>query len=98
MMASPKTSVGTELATDARSEPTPNSAAPTMNMRRGPKRSPSRPPMISRLANVSEYPVITHCRLGRVGVEVAQDRRDRNVEDRGVERHDQHRADRRWPA
>ena len=54
MIASPKISTGTDWASDASSEPTPNSAAPMMNIRRAPKRSASRPPMISRLANVSE--------------------------------------------
>ena len=65
MIASPSTSMGTECDTDASSEPTPKITAPTMNMRRWPYMSPRRPPMISSVANVSEYPVITHCRLGR---------------------------------
>ena len=66
MIASPKISTGTDCASDASNDPTPNSAAPMMKIRRAPKRSARRPPMIRRLANVSEYPVITHCRLGSV--------------------------------
>ena len=93
MIASPSTSIGTECETDASSEPTPKIAAPTMNMRRWPYMSPSRPPMISSVANVSEYPVITHCRLGQVGVELAQDRRNRDVQNGVVEHRNGDRND-----
>ncbi len=65
MIASPSTSVGTECDTDASSDPTPKMTAPMTNMRRCPYMSPSRPPMTRNVANVSEYPVITHWRLGR---------------------------------
>ena len=36
MRLSPSRSVGTEVAIDARNEPTPNSAAPSVNIRRAP--------------------------------------------------------------
>ncbi len=54
MIASPSTSMGTECDTDASSDPTPKMTAPTMNVRRWPYISPSRPPMIRNVANVSE--------------------------------------------
>ena len=52
MIASPITSTTTPVDSEASSDPAPNSAAPTMNMRRAPKMSPSRPPMISSAAKV----------------------------------------------
>ncbi len=53
MSASPTIRLGTPHDNAARSEPPANSPAPMQKMRRWPKTSPSRPPMISRLANVS---------------------------------------------
>ena len=52
--ASPTKSVGTDVEIDARNDPTPKIVAPSTNMRRWPKMSPSRPPMMSSVANVSE--------------------------------------------
>ncbi len=37
-----------------------NSARPIENMRRRPNRSPSRPAVITKIAEVSAYPAITH--------------------------------------
>ena len=54
MIASPRMSCGHRTArATAMSEPTPNSAAPMMKMRRWPYTSPSRPPMMSSVAKVS---------------------------------------------
>ncbi len=54
MTASPITSSGTDCEIDATKEPRPNSAAPMMKIRRWPYTSPSRPPMMRNVANVSE--------------------------------------------
>ena len=42
---------------------TPNATRPVMSTRLRPNRSPKRPNRSSRLPNVSEYAVMTHCRL-----------------------------------
>ena len=54
MTASPRISQPTVGERAAISEPTPNSDTPITNRRRWPKMSPRRPPMIRRLAKVSE--------------------------------------------
>jgi hypothetical protein len=51
--ASPSTSIWVLVATDARNEPTAKRTAPVIKALRTPKRSPMRPPMISRLPRVS---------------------------------------------
>lgn len=51
---SPTSRLGTFHDNAASSEPPPNRAAPTMNMRRWPNTSPRRPPMMSSVAKTSE--------------------------------------------
>ena len=64
--ASPTIRLATFHETEASSDPAANSAAPTMNTRRCPYTSPRRPPIMRNVAKVSEYPVMTHSRLGNV--------------------------------
>src|SRR5580765_2177413 len=45
-----------------RSEAAQKTMTPTVNIRRRPKRSPSRPPSMSRLPKARAYAVTTHCR------------------------------------
>src|SRR5215207_8941364 len=66
MIASPTIRLGMSHESAASNEPAPNSAAPMMKIRRWPNTSASRPPMMSRLAKVSAYPVITHSTAGSV--------------------------------
>jgi hypothetical protein len=49
------------VATPARTDPARNTMSPTMNSRRRPIRSPSRPKSNSKPPNTSAYALSTHC-------------------------------------
>ena len=68
---------------------------PNRNIRRRPKMSPSRPPVTSSTAKVERVGVDRPLEGGQRGVEVALDRRQRDVHDRVVEHdHEQREAHR----
>ena len=62
MMTRPAISQSTLLAIAATTEPAQNTATPMSMMRLRPKMSPSIPATSMKLANVSAYPLTTHCR------------------------------------
>ena len=70
------------------------SCAPSTNMRRWPKMSPSRPPMIEQRRERERVAGDDPLQARQLGVELAQDRRDREVQDRVVEHRDRDRHDR----
>ena len=93
MIASPRIIMPTECETDASSDPTPKNAAPITNIARWPYTSPRRPPMISNVANVERVAGDDPLEARQRRVELAQDRRDRDVEHRVVEHDDERRDD-----
>ena len=66
MIDSPAMSVGMLRLIEAMSEPAAKIAAPRLNIRLRPKRSPRRPPVTVSAASVNEYAEMTHCRFCRV--------------------------------
>ena len=89
MIASPTIRLGMLHESAASNEPPPKSAAPMMKMRRCPNTSARRPPMMSSAREGERVAGDDPLDRGQRGVEVAQDRGDRDVEHRVVEHHDE---------
>jgi hypothetical protein len=70
-------------------DPAVNTARPTWKTRRRPTRSAVAPDSISRLARTSTYPSMVHCNPGHRRVQVPADGRQRDVDDRAVQAHDE---------
>ena len=84
------------VASAAASDAALNSPSPSIRMRRRPSRSAARPPRSKNPPNVSAYAVTTHCRLVCGEVQVAADRRQRDIDDRQIDhRHEERHCQQR---